>query len=90
MSIHVALHYRTSYKYERPVAPGAHVVRLGSATHCRSSVLAYSLIASGTYYDESQTIPIKPATQQKQLRQLQSLAKNLGLQVLPNPAVTAS
>jgi uncharacterized protein (DUF2126 family)/transglutaminase-like putative cysteine protease len=43
MSIHVALHHRTSYKYERPVAHGAHVVRLRPAPHCRSNVLAYSL-----------------------------------------------
>ncbi len=43
MSIHVALHHRTSYKYERPVAHGAHVVRLKPAPHCRSNVLAYSL-----------------------------------------------
>ena len=43
MSIHVALHHRTSYKYARPVAHGAHVVRLRPAPHCRSNVLAYSL-----------------------------------------------
>ncbi len=43
MSIHVALHHRTSYKYERPVEHGAHVVRLRPAPHCRSNVLAYSL-----------------------------------------------
>ena len=66
------------------------MVRLRQAPHCCSDVLAYSLIASGTSYDETQAFPVKPATQQKQLRQLQSLAKNLGLQVLPNPAVTAS
>ncbi|RYD22509.1 MAG: transglutaminase family protein [Verrucomicrobiaceae bacterium] len=43
MSIHVALHHRTSYQYERPVGHGAHVVRLRPAPHCRSNVLAYSL-----------------------------------------------
>ena len=43
MSIHVALHHRTSYQYERPVVHGAHVVRLRPAPHCRSNVLAYSL-----------------------------------------------
>ena len=43
MSIHVALHHRTSYKYDRPVAHGAHVVRLRPAPHCRSNILSYSL-----------------------------------------------
>ncbi|RYD48952.1 MAG: transglutaminase family protein, partial [Verrucomicrobiaceae bacterium] len=43
MSIHVALHHRTSYQYERPVGHGAHVVRLRPAPHCRSNVLSYSL-----------------------------------------------
>ncbi|MES2657836.1 MAG: transglutaminase family protein [Verrucomicrobiota bacterium] len=43
MSIHVALHHRTSYQYERPVGHGPHVVRLRPAPHCRSNVLAYSL-----------------------------------------------
>ncbi len=42
MSIHVALHHRTSYEYERPVEHGPHVVRLRPAPHCRSRILSYS------------------------------------------------
>lgn len=43
MSIHVALHHRTSYRCDRPVGHGAHVVRLRPAPHSRSHILAYSL-----------------------------------------------
>src|SRR3954463_6732290 len=43
MAIHVALHHRTSYKYDRLVTLGAQTVRLRPAPHCRTPVLSYSL-----------------------------------------------
>src|SRR5438552_14823337 len=43
MAIRVALHHKTEYCYDRPVALLPQVVRLRPAPHCRTPVTAYSL-----------------------------------------------
>jgi len=43
MSIHVALHHRTEYRYDRLVALSPQLVRLRPAPHTRTRVLSYSL-----------------------------------------------
>ena len=43
MSIRVALHHHTRYRYDRPVALSPHEIRLRPAPHCRTPILSYSL-----------------------------------------------
>ena len=43
MALHVALHHRTSYRYDRAVTVGPQTVRLRPAPHCRTPILSYSM-----------------------------------------------
>jgi uncharacterized protein (DUF2126 family) len=42
MAIHVALHHKTHYTYDKPIAHLPHTVRLRPAPHCRTPILSYS------------------------------------------------
>jgi transglutaminase-like putative cysteine protease len=43
MSIHVALHHRTTYSYDRRARMGPQVIRLRPAPHASTPVLSYAL-----------------------------------------------
>ncbi len=47
MAIHVALHHKTHYTYDKTVGHGPHVVRLRPAPHCRTKILSYSQQITG-------------------------------------------
>src|SRR5262245_28938727 len=43
MAIRIALHHRTAYAYDQPVALSPHEVRLRPAPHARTPITSYSL-----------------------------------------------
>lgn len=43
MTIRVALHHHTQYRFDRPVGLSPHLIRLRPAPHCRTPIEAYSL-----------------------------------------------
>ena len=43
MGIHIALHHKTFYNYDRLINLGPHIVRLRPAPHCRTPILSYSM-----------------------------------------------
>ncbi len=43
MGIHIALHHKTTYRYDRHINLAPHIVRLRPAPHCRTPILSYSM-----------------------------------------------
>jgi len=43
MGIEIALNHRTTYRFEREISLGPHVIQLRPAFHCRTPILSYSL-----------------------------------------------
>ena len=50
MTVRVAMHHQTEYRFDRLVTLGPHILRLRPAPHCRTSILSYSLNIQPEYY----------------------------------------
>jgi len=46
LAIHISLHHKTSYKYDRLIQLAPQIVRLRPAPHCRTPILSYSMLVT--------------------------------------------